>query len=113
MTLAQLVQHIHYEALKALVHEPGPISGDRVLGVIRSRSLHHTDAPVDAISLRLFRESFPGFIQAVSVHPDHEAAPGITYRELRYFTIVGDIKYGRAPNRTFVRMDLTDVQDPV
>ncbi len=45
MTLAQLVQHIHYDALKALVHEPGPIPDDRVLGVIRSRSLHHTDAP--------------------------------------------------------------------
>jgi hypothetical protein len=111
---AMIVQHVILDVLKLLVDVPSPIGADALRGVIRNVSRTYDDAPLDEITLSTMLEGYGPFLRASAVHPDDEVTPGVTYRNLGYLTIVGDIKYGWAPAiRQFVRMDLTNVRAPI
>jgi hypothetical protein len=93
--------------LQALVSYPGPIDASHLLGVVRSIASQHRDSPLAADTLHDIQKNHSLFLSARPVDPDVEAAPGVTYRSLGYFTVVGSVKYGWAPGREYVRMDLT------
>ena len=93
-------------ALETLVNNPLPIDSALMLGTVRSLALKVWNAPLDVDTLKELQGKYLVFMLATPVHPD-DVLDGVAYRDMKSFNTVGTVKYGKAANGSYVRMDLT------